>query len=141
MTKVTNHHTAGLNIAGVDIRPGATASVPSEDFKKWCMGNAAKIWLGQGIISADDKPAQAAAPATDPTERQQLEAQATELGVAFEADTSDEDLVNAIAEAEQEAGKTEREALLQEARSLGLNPNANTGVDKLRKMIEEKKAA
>lgn len=34
----------------------------------------------------------------------------------------------------------DREALLQEARDLGLNPNANTGVEKLKKMIADKKA-
>lgn len=141
MTNVTNKHTAALNVAGVDIRPGATASVPTENFKKWCNGNAAKIWLSQGIIVADEKAPTAKAKAEPQTDREKLEARATELGVAFDAETSDEDLVNAVAEAEQEAATAEREALLEEARSLGLNPNANTGTPKLKKMIEEKKAA
>lgn len=143
MTKVTNNHFAALNVAGVDVRPGATVEVDKGAFEKWTNGNAAKQWLKQGIISADTKVDTSKAKDPNPslTDRQKLEARASELGIAFTAETSDEDLTNAVAEAEQEAAKDEREALLKEAHDLGLNPNANTGVDKLKKMIADKKAA
>ncbi|MDT9702725.1 hypothetical protein, partial [Streptomyces sp. P17] len=61
------------------------------------------------------------------TERQALEGRASGLGLAYDAETSDEDLLNAVLEAEQNQTQTERETLLAEARALGLNPNANTG--------------
>ena len=143
MTKVTNNHSAPLNVAGVDVRPGATVEVDKGAFDKWTNGHAAKQWLKQDIITADTKVDTFKAKEPNPslTERQKLEARASELGIAFTADTSDEDLSNAVAEAEQEAAKDERETLLKEARDLGLNPNANTGVDKLKKMIADKKAA
>lgn len=143
MTKVTNNHSAPLNVAGVDVRPGAAVEVDKGAFDKWTNGHAAKQWLKQGIISADTKVDTSKAKDANPalTDRQKLEARAADLGIAFTADTSDEDLSNAVAEAEQEAAKDERETLLKEARDLGLNPNANTGVDKLKKMIADKKAA
>lgn len=143
MTKVTNNHSAPLNVAGVDVRPGATVEVDKGTFDKWTNGHAAKQWLKQGIISADTKVDTSKAKEPNPTltERQKLEARAAELGIAFTADTSDEDLTNAIAEGEQSKAQDDREALLKEARDLGLNPNANTGVDKLKKMIADKKAA
>lgn len=143
MTKVTNNHSAPLNVAGVDVRPGATVEVDKGAFDKWTNGHAAKQWLKQGIISADTKvdTSKAKEPNTTLTERQMLEARAAELGIAFTADMSDEDLTNAIAEGEQAKAQDDREVLLKEARDLGLNPNANTGVDKLKKMIADKKAA
>lgn len=143
MTKVTNNHSAPLNVAGVDVRPGATVEVDAGAFDKWTNGHGAKQWLKQGIISADAKVNTSKTKDANPslTERQKLEARASELGIAFTADTSDEDLTNAIAEGEQAKAQDDREALLKEARDLGLNPNANTGVDKLKKMIADKKAA
>lgn len=143
MTKVTNNHSAPLNVAGVDVRPGAAVEVDKGAFDKWTNGHAAKQWLKQGIISADTKvdTSKTKEPNTTLTERQKLEARAAELGIAFTADTSDEDLTNAIAEGEQAKAQDDREALLKEARDLGLNPNANTGVGKLKKMIADKKAA
>ena len=143
MTKVTNNHSAPLNVAGVDVRPGATVEVDKGAFDKWTNGHAAKQWLKQGTITADTKVDTSKTKDANPslTERQKLEARASELGIAFTADTSDEDLTNAIAEGEQAKAQDDREALLKEARNLGLNPNTNTGVDKLKKMIADKKAA
>lgn len=138
MTKVTNNHDAPLNVAGVDVRPGATVEVDTGKFKKWANGGGAKVWLQQELITADTKSK--AAPADPQTERQKLEAQAAGLGIAFDAETSDEDLTNAISEAQEAAQTSERETLLKEARDLGLNPNANTGTEKLKKMIADKKA-
>lgn len=143
MTKVTNNHNAPLNVAGVDVRPGATVEVPDTAFKNWSHGNAAKHWLKEKIITSstkvdvsDVKPA-----GDDLTERQKLEAQADALGIAFTPQTSDDDLVNALTEAQEQATVDERESLMAEARSLGLNPNVNTGIAKLKKMIADKKAA
>lgn len=142
MTKVTNNHDGMINVAGTDIRPGATVAIPDDVFKKWTNGNAAKQWLKAGVVTSDSKVDEEVKKVKDPvTDREKLEAQAAALGIAFSSDTSDEDLGNAIAEATEEAGKNEREALLAEARSLGLNPNANTGTDKLKKLIADKKAA
>lgn len=142
MTKVTNKHTAPLNVAGTDVRPGATVEVDTKKFKQWANGNAAKTWLEIGLIDADTKvDTKAKSTATDPqTERQKLEAQAAGLGIAFDAETSDEDLTNAISEAQEASQTAERDNLLKEARDLGLNPNANTGIEKLKKMIADKKA-
>lgn len=142
MTKVTNNHDAPLNVAGVEVRPGATVEVDKGAFDKWTNGHAAKQWLKQEIITTDAKVDVSKAPEpTAATEREQLQARADELGIAYSADTSDEDLTNAVAEAEETAAKSERENLLKEARDLGLNPNANTGTAKLKKMIADKKAA
>lgn len=142
MTKVTNKHDAPLNVAGVDVRPGATVEVDTGKFKNWANGGAAKVWLAQGLIDADTKvDTKSKAAPTDPqTERQKLEAQAAGLGIAFDAETSDEDLTNAISEAQEASQANERETLLKEARDLELNPNANTGTEKLKKMIADKKA-
>lgn len=142
MTKVTNNHSAPLNVAGIDVRPGASVAVPDDAFKKWSHGNAAKHWLKEKIITADAKvDVDDVKPVgVELTERQKLEARANALGIAFTSDTSDDDLGNAIAEAQEQATVDERESLMSEARSLGLNPNINTGIAKLKKMIAEKKA-
>lgn len=142
MTKVTNNYTGLLNVAGTEVRPGATVEVDKGAFDKWSLGNAAKLWLKQGLVTTDAKtPAAAKDAKTNLTDREQLEARATGHGIAFTADTSDEDLLNAVLEADEAAKDNEREALLKEARDLGLNPNANTGTEKLKKLIAEKKAA
>jgi ribonuclease D len=140
MTKVTNNYTGILNVGGTDIRPGATVEIASNVFDKWRLGNAAKLWLEQGLIVSDTAvtPVENTNP---PTERELLESKATGLGVAFPSDISDDDLLNAILEAEEAAKTGDREALLKEARDLGLNPNINTGVEKLKKMIADKKGA
>lgn len=141
MTKVTNNHTGLLNVAGTEVRPGATVEVDKGAFDKWTHGNAAKLWLAQGLVTTDAKAAPAAKSKDNQTDREQLEARATGHGIAFTAETSDEDLLNAVLEADEKAKDEERTALLKEARDLGLNPNANTGTDKLKKMIADKKAA
>lgn len=142
MPNVKNNHKAALNVAGVDIRPGATAAVDDGRFDKWKNGNAAKIWLDQKLITTDSK----AVKDDGGDDRAKLASRASALGVNFSGDTSDEDLSKAVKdlskavkEAEKAAGEGEREQLLAEARELGLNPNANTGVEKLRKMIADKK--
>lgn len=141
MTKVTNKHDGLLNVAGLDVRPGATVEVDDKAFKTWANGNAAKLWLKNGIVVADAKVAVKDVKGNDTqTERQLLEGRASGLGLAYDAETSDEDLLNAVLEAEQNQTQTERDTLLAEARALGLNPNANTGTEKLKKMIEAKKA-
>lgn len=145
MTKVTNKHDAPLNVAGVDVRPGATVNVDQGDFEKWSLGNAASQWLKAGLIESDAKPKKGKEKDdqtnTQQTERERLEALAAKLGIDFTAETSDEDLTNAIAEAEQDAAKNERDGLLTEARNLGLNPNANISTEKLKAQIAEKKAS
>ena len=138
MTNVTNKYTGMLNVAGVDVRPGATVKVDDKAFQMWRNSNGAKQWLKSGVIVTDDKEP---SKKKEETDRSKLEDQARALKVDFTPETSDDDLINAILEAEEAAGNSEREALLKEARDLGLNPNANTGVEKLRKMVAEKKAA
>lgn len=141
MTKVTNNYTGLLNVAGTEVRPGATVEVDKGAFDKWSLGNAAKLWLKQGLVTADTKAPAAKDAKTNLTDREQLEARATGHGISFTAETSDEDLLNAVLEADEKAKDNEREALLKEARDLGLNPNANTGTEKLKKLIADKKAA
>lgn len=106
--KVTNNHTVPLAVAGVDIRPGATAEVSEVEFARWKNGHAAKIWLKEGFISEGEvkkakEPKEPAGGSTD------------------------------------EEKEAERQQLLAEARELGLNPNVNTGIEKLRAAIAEKK--
>lgn len=140
MTKVTNNYTGLLNVAGTEVRPGATVEVDKGAFDKWSLGNAAKLWLKQGLVVADTKVSVKDAKDNDAqTERQQLEGRASALGIAYDAETADDDLLNAVLEAEEAAKDGERETLLAEARSLGLNPNANTGTEKLKKLIAEKR--
>lgn len=143
MTKVTNKHDGLINVAGIDVRPGATVQVPDDAFKKWSHGNAAKQWLKAGVVHADTKVDLKDVPAaSEADESAALRAKATALGISFSDETTDEDLANAVKEAmdEQQPGPDDRDALLAEARSLGLNPNANTGTDKLKKLIADKKA-
>lgn len=139
MTKVTNNHKGLINVAGVDIRPGATVSVPDDVFKKWSNGGPAKQWLKSGVISTDAKVDLKGVPETV-DESDALRSKASGLGIDFNEETTDDDLRNAILEVEEANKTNERDALLAEARELGLNPNANTGVDKLKKMIADKKA-
>lgn len=108
--KVTNNHDAALNIAGVDARPGATVEVEDEAFASWKTGHAASIWLKNGLVSEGG--------AKKSKEEKQAPAQ-----------TSDE---------EKAAQEKERVELLEKARELGLNPNANTGTEKLKALIAEK---
>lgn len=139
MTKVTNKHDGLINILGVDIAPGKSVEIDSKKFEMWAKGGPAKQWLKAGVVITDAKVdlKDVEEPETD---RQKLEARATELGISFDADTSDEDLANAVAEQEENSAANERENLLKEARDLGLNPNANTGTEKLKKLIAGKKA-
>lgn len=140
MTKVTNKHSGMLGVAGVEVRPGTTVEVDEKAFKNWANGNAAKLWLKQGLVVADTKVSVKDVKDNDAqTERQQLEGRASALGIAYDAETADDDLLNAVLEAEEAAKDGERETLLAEARSLGLNPNANTGTEKLKKLIAEKR--
>lgn len=143
MAKVTNNHNGIISVAGVDIRPGATVEIADKDYNNWSGRGTAKAWLKAGIVSVEGAKVKAA-PAGDkepkePTEREALEAQAAALGLDFSGETSDEDLLNAIMEADQAQKGDEREALFKEARALGLNPNANTGTEKLKKLIADKK--
>ena len=158
MSKVTNKHDAPLNIAGVDVRPGASVEIDDTALKNWANGNAAKLWLKAGLVETtaklDTSPRKPTKTTTKTVEngnsgggvqvneaRLALEGKAAALGIDFSAETSDEDLTNAVAEAEQEAAKNDREKLLKEARDLGLNPNANTSDAKLKEMIAAKKAS
>lgn len=101
MANVTNKHDALLNVAGVDIRPGATVAVDDNQLKFWQQGHAAKIWVDKGLIevesdkkaAADDKKA----------EREALFARARELNLTPAANTSSEKLAELIAEAEAKA--------------------------------------
>lgn len=140
MTKVTNKHDGLINILGVDIAPKKSVEIDTKKFEMWSKGGPAKQWLKAGVVVTDAKVDLKDVKDDPKTDRQKLEARATELGISFDADTSDEDLVNAVAEQEANSAANERENLLKEARDLGLNPNANTGTEKLKKLIADKKA-
>ena len=107
MTKVTNKFDGTLMIADVLARPGATVEVDDTAFRDWANGDTAKQWLKAGVIESDSKSVNTAG--------------------SVEAQTDAQRTANATA--------PDREALLQRARDLGLNPNANTGVQKLTEMI------
>lgn len=51
---VKNNHTSPLFVAGVEINPGAEAAIDEVKLKQWANGNAAKIWMEQGIITPGD---------------------------------------------------------------------------------------
>ena len=140
MTKVTNKHDGLINILGVDIAPGKSVEIDTKKFEMWSKGGPAKKWLKAGVVIADTKVDLKGVKDDPNADRQKLEARATELGISFDVDTSDEDLANAVAEQEENSATNERETLLKEARDLGLNPNANTGTEKLKKLIADKKA-
>lgn len=110
MTKIRNNYQGTVNVAGVDIRPGATVFVTDKQFDAWRRGATAKNWVDQKIISVLDDEASAS--------------EGDESG--FLGDNKPKD---------------EKTRLLERARELGLNPNANTGVPKLEKMIAEAEAA
>lgn len=151
MIKVTNKHAGMLNIAGQDARPGATVAVEDKAFEAWSKGNGAKTWIKMKLVVVEGQQVAAKTePATvDPVANttEDLKARATKLGITFNEDISDDDLLNEVLAAEQQAdqiaanaSEDERLALLEEARALGLNPNKNTGIEKLKKQIADKKA-
>lgn len=140
MAKVTNKHNGLISVAGVEIRPGATVEVDDKAAKKWSGSHVGKTWLKSGVVDIDGVKVEPTPP-HEPTAREELEAKAAALSLDFSGETTDDDLLNAILEAEQAQAGDEREALFKEARALGLNPNANTGTDKLKKLIADKKGA
>lgn len=112
---VTNKHDALLNVAGVDIRPGATAAVDAKALEGWKTGHAAKIWLEQELVVIGDKsgskvrePKQPApeggADAQTQTEgkvdRAAYLARAKDLDLDLKSNVSNKDLVQAVNEAE-----------------------------------------
>lgn len=142
MANVKNNHDAALNVAGVDIRPGATAYVDDRKLDAWSTGNAAKIWLEQGLVEVSGstkKDAKDAEAATGEGLPNGTLIPAGEGGATIPSGTG-----TAMGGGEGTGDgeidpKAERAALLEEARALGLNPNANTSTDKLKAMIAEKK--
>lgn len=111
--RVTNKHDAALNVAGVDIRPKASANVTDDAFNGWKRGNAAKQWLKLGLIVAEDddvKPGDQKAP--------EKPAETDKKGPAKPGD--------------------EKADLIAQAKAKGLNPNATMSVETLKKMIAEK---
>lgn len=111
---VKNGHDAVLNVAGVDLRPGTTAAVDAKAFDTWKLGNAASIWLEQGLIvpggkSGDKvKEVKATAPeggdnkteAGGKVDRAAYLAKAKDLDLGLKANVSNADLVKAVDEAE-----------------------------------------
>lgn len=131
MAKVTNNHTGTLNIAGIDVRPGATAFVADDAYTAWSKRHGAKIWLKEKIVTV----AEVAEEATTTTNDAKKDDTTTTLVTAADDAKKDDAGTDAAAQA-----ATERAALLEEARALGLNPNKNTGTEKLKKLIADKKA-
>lgn len=106
--KVKNNHDGLLNVAGVDIRAGATAEVDDEAFELWSNSFAAKTWMKLGVIAPaekaakdadDDKKGDGGSP--EPT-RDELFAQARELGLNPNGNTSNAKLAEMIAEASKD---------------------------------------
>lgn len=112
---VTNKHDAMLNVAGVDIRPGATAAVDGKTLEGWKRGHAAKIWLEQELVVIGDKsgskvrePKQPAPEGGSGTQTQTegkvdraaFLARAKELELDLKSNVSNKDLVTAVNEAE-----------------------------------------
>lgn len=109
---VKNEHDAVLNVAGVDIRPGTTAAVDAKAFDTWKLGNAASIWLEQGLIvpggKSGDKVKEVKAPAPEggdaktegKVDRAAYLAKAKDLDLGLKANVPNADLVKAVDEAE-----------------------------------------
>lgn len=108
---VTNNHDGVLNVAGVDLRPGATTAVDAKAFDTWKLGNAASIWLEQELITTgaksgskvkEPKPADppAKTEAGGKVDRAAYLAKAKELDLGLKANVSNADLVKAVDEAE-----------------------------------------
>lgn len=112
---VTNNHDALLNIAGVDIRPGATAAVDAKTLEGWKTGHAAKIWLEQELVVVGDRSGSKVREPKKPAEpegsagsdgkpakvdRAAYIARAKELELDLKSNVSNADLVAAVNEAE-----------------------------------------
>lgn len=109
---VKNNHTSTLSVAGVEISPGAEAAVEEVKLKQWANGNAAKIWMEQGIITP---------------------------GEGFDPDASDNEDDGEGGEG-GESGEDDRDSLVAQATALGLEFAPNLGVKKLKALIEAKQA-
>lgn len=119
-TNVTNKHDALLNIAGVDVRPGATAAVDDKALESWKTGNAASLWLEQELVVIGDKSgskakepksAEPKAPAggegsgEGKVDRAAYLQKAKDLDLGLPANVSNAKLVEAVNAAEAEKAK------------------------------------
>ncbi|QIG74960.1 hypothetical protein EVC13_039 [Rhizobium phage RHph_I65] len=124
MVAVTNKHVGPLVIAGVEVRPGATAEVDDNKFEAWKGGNAAQIWMDQGLVvegKGDGKVKKVAQP--------NLSTVTTGATGAPGTNTGDTEKSAADVRAEK----------LEQARTLGHNPNNNISNAKLDEMIAQGK--
>lgn len=112
MPKVNVENTTkqSLVVAGETVRPGATVALEKDAYDKWANGGVAKNWIKAGVVKTGGK--------ADP-----------ETPVDPQNPTPD-----------QETDAQKRDRLVNEARGLGLNPNANMSVENLEKAIANKKA-
>lgn len=110
---VTNKHDTLLNVAGVDIRPSATAAVDAKALEGWKTGHAAKIWVEQELVVIGDKSGskvrEPKQPAPEGGTQTQTEgkvdraaylARAKDLELDLKSNVSNKDLVQAVNEAE-----------------------------------------
>lgn len=104
--RVTNHYSSPLSIAGVDVRPGETVTVPGEAFSLWSARKTPALWIAQGLVTTSEEVAtvaQEVAPgpevATEVT-RESLVEKARSLGLNPNKTTSVAKLVSMIKEAE-----------------------------------------
>lgn len=104
--RVTNKHKGTLVVAGVTIRPGASAEVDDKRLRQWANGNAAKVWMEQGLIVPDgverDEDDDHGG-GSDPSEREQLMARAEGLGLTPARNIGLSKLRRMVAAAEKKA--------------------------------------
>lgn len=115
-TNVTNNHDALLNVAGVDIRPGATSAVDTKALEGWQTGHAAKLWVEMELVTIGDKSgSKAKEPKAEPAktegagdgkvDRAAYLQRAKDLDLGLPANVSNVKLVEAVNEAEAEKAK------------------------------------
>lgn len=101
---VKNNHDALLNVAGEDIRPGATVAIEQKALESWAHGNAAKIWIEQKLVEVTgrdgDKLREDDDEGGDKPDRAALLAKAKELGLTLPGNISNAKLAEAVADAE-----------------------------------------
>nr|QIG67142.1 hypothetical protein EVB34_037 [Rhizobium phage RHph_TM26] len=135
MVAVTNKHAGPLNIAGVEARPGATVEVPEKKFEAWKGGNAASIWIEQGLVvegKTDGKVKPVAQPnLSTVTTGGTGDPGKSSTGVA---QGSNDDLAG-----DQKSAADVRAEKLERARALGHNPNNNVSNAKLDEMLAQGK--
>lgn len=123
MTTITNHSKRPLGLhSGVILLPGV--ATPVDGWAELSKNRVIAAWVDAGVLTVGDA-------ATSPAGAEDIQIEP--------ASPADEPLQDA--EAEKPADQDEKDALLSELRTLGVNRDRRASVEKLRELLAEAKGS